>query len=504
VITIRKVFLEELPCKQGIGANSKKQVTDWKNSKGYKVKFIYDDIEGYITIFDYNSKKQQLELYYNDEKYFIRTGDFQKCGLSHILKLRTNEYFYKLNETVNGVKIIKCTRQKLSNGTNVRAYEYKCPICGYIGIRLESNFKAGQNCAVCFGHSAIMKGINDIATTDPWMIQWLSNKEDAYKYKSQSHSKILFKCIYCGCEKLRKIDHFYSKKLGCCNDGLSYPNKFIFSLLQQLNLTFKPEYKAKWSNSKRYDFYFKYNNEKYIIEANGEQHYEKSFYTMKNGRTLEDEQENDRFKKELALQNDIKEENYIIIDCRLSNLDWIKNNILKSNLASQINLNAIDWLKCHEFACSNRVKEACDIWNTYNFEFATDLGKTMNISGSTAQKYLKMGNRLNWCNYDSEKANINKYKKATEINKLINSKAVICLETKQVYISATECANKSLKDFGVIMNNGGISRVCREERNYHKGHHFKYIEYLTPEEYIKYDIANKLKGLHNENLKNVI
>lgn len=54
---MRKVFLDDLPRKEGIGALKGKQVIDWKGSIGCKVRFIYDDIEDKIEIKDYNKKK---------------------------------------------------------------------------------------------------------------------------------------------------------------------------------------------------------------------------------------------------------------------------------------------------------------------------------------------------------------------------------------------------------------------------------------------------------------
>ena len=48
------------------------------------------------------------------------------------------------------------------------------------------------------------------------------------------------------------------------------------------------------------------------------------------GRTLEEEQENDELKKSLAIKNGIKD--YLVIDCRESEMEFIKSNILKSQL----------------------------------------------------------------------------------------------------------------------------------------------------------------------------
>ena len=49
----------------------------------------------------------------------------------------------------------------------------------------------------------------------------------------------------------------------------------------------------EWSENKRYDVYIPYLN--CIVENHGEQHYNNSFKSL-NGRTLEEEQKNDKYK----------------------------------------------------------------------------------------------------------------------------------------------------------------------------------------------------------------
>jgi len=51
---LKKIFLDILP------KNNKR--IDWKNSIGYKVRFIYDDIEGEVEIIDYNTEKRRLNI----------------------------------------------------------------------------------------------------------------------------------------------------------------------------------------------------------------------------------------------------------------------------------------------------------------------------------------------------------------------------------------------------------------------------------------------------------
>ena len=74
------------------------------------------------------------------------------------------------------------------------------------------------------------------------------------------------------------------------------------------------------------------------METHGKQHYEDGFKGC-GGRTLEEEQQNDKNKYELAIKNGIKQQNYIVIDCSKSDLEFIKNNIINSRLNELFNLN---------------------------------------------------------------------------------------------------------------------------------------------------------------------
>ena len=190
---------------------------------------------------------------------------------------------------------------------------------------------------------------------------------------------------------------YIKKSISCiCNDGISYPEKFIISLLNQLEIEYQHD--NYWIENKRYDFYLP--NYNIIIECHGEQH-----YRDKTGlkTTLKEQIENDEYKKQLALNNNINE--YIVIDCRYSELDWIKDNILKSKLSKIFNLSNINWIQCEEFALSNKVKEICDYWrfhNEINKEDLSiiDISKIFNLGRATIYKYLKQGTKLDWCNYN--------------------------------------------------------------------------------------------------------
>lgn len=318
-------------------------------------------------------------------------------------------------------------------------------------------------------------GYNDIATTAPWMVKYLKNKEDAYSYACKSNKKIWFTCPICGNEKCMRICDFYKRGICCpkCGDKTPYPEKIMFNVLCQLNIEFKYRQYFDWVNNKEYDFYIQSLNT--IVETHGRQHYEEQRRKSNRTKSLIEEQANDKLKKELALTNGIRPENYIVIDCRKSELEFIKQNILNSNLNKLFDLNKIDWLKCQEFACSSRVKEACDLWNS-GIKNAINIGTIMNLSDVTITKYLHKGKELNWCiDYDSKKI---LSERSRNIG-LANGKQVEIFKggfSLGIFPSCAELERKSLKLFGVKLNQGHISDVCIGRRKQHQGYTFRYVE----------------------------
>lgn len=144
----------------------------------------------------------------------------------------------------------------------------------------------------------VVKGINDIPTTSPWMISYFQDGyEEASNYTNNSNKKIYPRCPNCGQISLKqyKINKIFTKHgFSCkCSDGISYPEKFVSEFLNQLNVNYISQVSTNtlyWlSKNIRYDFYIPDKN--IIIEANGKQHYEYNNWT---GRTLNQEQENDK------------------------------------------------------------------------------------------------------------------------------------------------------------------------------------------------------------------
>ena len=275
---------------------------------------------------------------------------------------------------------------------NEKWYKYKCLKCGNEDWITEGHLKDGNGCNACgVMPKKIVLGINTIWDKARWMCDLGVSEEDAKKYTPQHSVSIEVVCPHCGNKKKCQIRNIYNNhSIGCiCSDKQSYPEKFIYSILKQINVEFETQYSPKWIDGKRYDFYIPSLN--LIIEVHGEQHYN---YTGR-GRSLEEEQENDRLKKEKALSNGIKY--YIIIDCRKSEIDWIKDSVFNSELNNLFDLNNINWDKCFEFACNNNlIKLACEYKkNNPNITY-TEIGKIMGYERHAIKRWIEKGKKLNW------------------------------------------------------------------------------------------------------------
>ena len=289
-------------------------------------------------------------------------------------------------------RVMKKTKAKKNPCTlNEKWYKYKCLKCGNEDWITEGHLKDGNGCNACgIFPKKIVLGINTIWDKARWMCDLGVSEEDAKNNFPQSANKIEVVCPLCGNKKKCRIRTVYGdKSIGCiCDDKQSYPEKFMYSILKQLDIEFETQYSPKWINGKRYDFYIpKFNA---IIEVHGEQHYRHTG----RGRSLQEEQENDKLKEEIALDNGI---NYIVIDCRESTLNWIKDNILKSKLNNLFDLDNIDWIKCEKFAISNNlIKIACEYKkNNPNMTY-TEIGKIMGCERHTIKRWIEKGKKLNW------------------------------------------------------------------------------------------------------------
>lgn len=392
---MRKINYDKLP-----KINVINNRIDWGKSIGYSVDFEYDDLIGTVDIVDY--KNYYLYIKYLDNQPFrIHHASFKNCKLGKLLNIFTDQFKIEIDtefkDSKRDLKIVAREKRGV-----YKYYKYLCNKCKYSQFIEESNLIKGIGCACCAG-KVVVKGVNDIATTKPDLIKYFDNTEDGYKYTYSSSRKIMCKCDYCGCKKEMSPNKLSQYGFSCpkCSDGISYPEKFINSLFTQIcdNYIYQlSKTTLKWCGSYKYDFAIL--NKSCIVEVHGLNHYSENNFSSLGGKTLKEEQENDINKEFRARENNIK--NYIIIDARLSNLEWIKKSVMASDLPKLMNFSEkdIDWSECHREALSNLVKVACD-YKKHDPQLSTsDIAMKMRLSNTAILTYLKNGSILGWCEYD--------------------------------------------------------------------------------------------------------
>ena len=240
-------------------------------------------------------------------------------------------------------------------------------------------------------------------------------------------------------------------------------NKFIYALLNQLNIEYISEYYNDWSDGRKYDIYIPALN--CIIENHGEQHYGRRGAFKK--KSLEEEQNNDVYKKILAERNGIK--HYIVLDCRESSVSWIKKSILDSKLPILLSFstNNIDWIMCHQFALSNMVKRVADEWE--NGCGVQDIMDRLNISRTTTSKYLSLAAEQEWCSYTPRDGYLRGCKKRSGVNNT-SAKPIYCVDKHIVFTYIADACK-----FLGLSSASNIGTCCVGERDRAGGYQWRYV-----------------------------
>lgn len=378
-------------------------------------------------------------------EWSVRPHDLLRIGRAHCpeclkwqLAKNREKQNYQIGQTLidnnRNITIINIRRRTRKSGHKIWEYQYLCNKCGFDcglhfkdGIEIDEywisqdHLNHGKGCACCSGQ-VVVSTINSInARYDEygWMINYFKNKDDAKKYSPNYSKKILLTCPDCGRDKYIAPHTLQDNGFGCvCGDGISYPEKFLYSILEQLNIDFEYHKTFAWSKRstnglKSYDFYILDKN--LIIETHGLQHYQKSFGdTLLMARTFEQERNNDLFKKELALKNGI--DNYIELNCSISDCDFIYNSIIQSNLLCILNKekSSINIIKADIFASSNLIKMCSDLWNTGLDTL--EISKKLKIDRSTVRRYLRKANAFRWCRYGKTQSKMDNIENDININ----------------------------------------------------------------------------------------
>ena len=110
--------------------------------------------------------------------------------------------------------------------------------------------------------------------------------------------------------------------------------------------------------------------------------------------------------------------------------------------------------------------------------FITEIAILFKKSTTTIIKYLKIGAKLGWCNYDPKEESKKTVENNAKLIEKICGKRVEIFKDGQslgIFPSCHELERQSEKLFGVKLSFKKISAVCLGNEKQHKGYTFKYI-----------------------------
>ena len=446
----------------------------------YKQNVYIVEIIAYIKENNYS----KFKIEYNGEIKEIRCGKFTNGQFGGILNKHTSDFKVGMGEIFDDITVIdrEYRIRKHSNGKSIineKWYKYRCNKCGWNeGWVVESSLLKKVGCACC-SNRTVVENINSIWVTDRWMCSLGLSEEDAKTHTRSSGDKVFVVCPKCNKKKEITIYNIYNyKSIWCsCSDKRSYPEKFMMSVLDQLDVEYQTQYQpeylnrleedGKWSQKKS-DFYLP--EYRLIIETDGKLNHEGGIVHSKSKKPLEYYIEVDNWKDEQHLLHGLKT---IRINCFESNMEYIKNSILNSELINFGDFSKVSWLKCEEFALCNLVKSVCDYWNDKkDWETTADLEKIFKVDKTTIVRYLNKGRELGWCDYNG--------KEELKKDKRRNKKVVAMYDLNNNFImeesSAVKLKERCLKELNINLNTSNISEVCSGKQKAHKGYIFKYID----------------------------
>lgn len=331
--------------------------------------------------------------------YLIRGNGCKICGQKRANEIKSKSHNEYTQELTTKFPDIHLTSSYTGAKNKVK---YHCNICNSDG-ELRASILLQKGCHTCRENKfkdGIRSGDNSLASKRPDLLIYLKNQSDA-RYLCGSDKKVSMVCPYCHTESMKIISNIVKQGFSCpiCSDKISYPNKVIRALMNQIHTDYLCyEYSPEWIKPMRYDCYFEINNKKYVIEMDGKWHYTDNSLS---GQTYQKSHEIDEYKIQVALDNDVQ---VIHINCYYSDFKFIKNNIIHSKLSDIYDLSSIDWVECETMIQNQLIKDVCEYYNTHSNMSCKEIGQVFKLSKETIRRYIKIGEKFDWCIYDYEKA----------------------------------------------------------------------------------------------------
>lgn len=377
----------------------------WKEAcdRNQEIPYYFNGKSGSFYLL--SCKNNKLTISIDGKEATISTSMILSVKLGRITGAISFDYKYAIGEHIEmGKTDITIIEQTKTGANKVRAYLYRCNKCNQTNLVNEYNISDLGCCPVCAG-TKVVKGVNDIATTDIWMVPFFDDPTLTTQYSHGSKMTPAFHCPDCGRKRKKPLQIrilYRTRSIGCvCGDGYSYPNKFMFSLLEQLlkqkKITeFDNEYSDDWTDRRKFDFLVLLapEDKRIIIEMDG---------GLGHGNKCIDDNISPEESKTIDAWKDLKAKEQGIpvyrIDARQSEMEYLKDSISRV-ISSLIDLNDISWEEADKFAISNLAKQVCQYYEKNKPLTTEQLGKIFHIAQSTALSYIQRGEQYGWCSYD--------------------------------------------------------------------------------------------------------
>ena len=202
-ITNSKVYFEDLPHYE---YGARKGQINWNEVPGCDVRFEYNDISGTFKLVGFDKTKKKIKTIYNGKTYEIYQASFMKEQIACAIGVKVMGFRYSVHERIVGENHDITILERVELPNKNRKYLYKCNICGNVDWCYEKIINDCKYiCNVC-ANQKVLVGVNDIPTTDNWMIPYFQGGYDeAKQYASSSKTTIFPICPDCGQIKKKKM-----------------------------------------------------------------------------------------------------------------------------------------------------------------------------------------------------------------------------------------------------------------------------------------------------------
>ena len=334
---------------------------------------------------------------------------------------------------------------------------YHCNVCNFTETIQDANnlYRGLTGCGCCSGRK-IVKGINDLATTHPWVVPYFKDKTIPSTVSANSTLVVELKCPICQNEFSDKITYITNRMnicAVCSNHATSFGERVMMSVLNDLNIKYIHDNTTEWSKGYRYDFII--NDIQTIVEIDGLQHTDISQKNI------------DEIKTQLATSN-----HYTLIRVpyyKSRDIDYLITSI-NDTVGSVIDLSNIDWKNVlYKTLYDTTLLQIVNLWN--NNIPMNEISIKLHMGKEKIRNNLKVANRIGLINYNP-KDNMMK----TQITNLQMSnnrkkKKVMCLNDNRIFNSITDAE----KFYGLKVGKS-VGRVCNGERKSVKGLKFIFIK----------------------------